>query len=119
VLVAPAWAYATATFSPQQPAASRDRAAAMMVPEQADAFKDQFAKATADLAQRDVTAQASTLEAGVEALGPSLASVVVVLRSTRSAPGQAPSRAVLALRVALTKKGERWLVVGVAPINAQ
>ena len=119
VQIATAMAEATGTFTPQQPAASGDRAAAMMVPEQADAFKDQFAKATADLAHRNVTAQASTLEAGVEAIGPSLASVVVVMRSTQTTPGQPPNRAVLALRVALTKKGDRWLVVGVSPINSR
>ncbi len=119
VQIATAMAEATATFTPQQPAASSDRAAAMMVPGQADAFKDQFAKATADLAQRNVTAQASTLEAGVEAIGPSLASVAVVLRSTQTAPGQPPSRTVLALRVALTKQGDRWLVAGVSPINSR
>jgi hypothetical protein len=119
VKIATAMAEATATFNPQNPAASRDRAAAMMVPDQADAFKDQFAKATADLAHRDITAQATTLEAGVEAIGPSLASVVVLLRSTRTSPGQPPSRTVLALRVALTKPGDRWLVAGVAPINSR
>ncbi|EUA43188.1 putative conserved transmembrane protein [Mycobacterium xenopi 3993] len=63
----------------------------MMVPERAAAFKDQFAKSTADLAQRNVTAQASTLSAGVEALGPSAASVAVVLRATQNT--RASSRA--------------------------
>lgn len=119
VRIATAMAEATATFNPQQPAASKDRAAALMVPEQADAFKDHVAKATADLAQRNITAQASTLEAGVEAIGPSAASVVVVMRSTQTAPEQPPSRAVLALRVALTRQGDRWLVVGVSPINSR
>jgi hypothetical protein len=119
VQIATAMAEATATFNPQQPAASRDRAAAMMVPDQADAFKDHFAKATADLAHRGVTAQATTLEAGVEAIGPSLASVVVVMRSTQTAPGQPPGHAVLALRVALTKQGDRWLVAGISPVNAR
>lgn len=119
VQIATAMAEATGTFTPQQPAASRDRAAAMMVPGQAEAFKDHFAKATADLAHRNVTAEASTIEAGIEALGSSLASVVVVMRSTQNAPGQPPSRAVLALRVALTKQGGHWLVVGVSPINSR
>ncbi|KAA8967509.1 hypothetical protein [Mycobacterium sp.] len=119
VQIATTMAEATATFNPHQPAASRDRAAAMMVPEQADAFKDQFAKATADLEHRDVTAQATTLEAGVEAIGPSLASVVVLLQATRTSPGQPPSHSVLALRVALTRQGDRWLVAGVSPINAR
>lgn len=119
VQIATAMAEATATFNPQQPAASRDRAAAMMVPDQAEKFKDQYAKATADLGQRNVAAQASTLEAGIEAIGPTLASVLVVMRSTQTEPGQQPSRTVLSLRVALTKQGDRWLVLGASPINSR
>jgi hypothetical protein len=119
VRIATGMAEATATFSPQDPTASVDRAAAMMVPEQATAFKDNFAKSTADLAHRDVSAQAQTLSAGVEAIGPSAASVAVILRETQNAPGQPPSRAVLALRVALTKRSDHWLVLEVSPINAR
>ncbi len=117
VRMATEMAEATATFAPQQPTASIDRAAAMMVPEQANAFKDNFTKATADLAHRNVTASASTLEAGVEAIGPSAAAVAVVLRATQNAPGQPPDNAVLALRIALTKKSDHWLVLDVSPLN--
>ncbi|HME74335.1 MAG TPA: hypothetical protein VKI00_01380 [Mycobacterium sp.] len=119
VRIATGMAEATATFSPQEPTASIDRAAAMMVPEQATAFKDNFAKATADLAHRNVTASASTLEAGVEAIGPSAAVVAVVLRATQNTPGQPPSNAVLALRITLSKQGDHWLVLDVSPINAR
>ena len=119
VRIATGMAEATATFSPQEPMASIDRAAAMMVPEQTTAFKDNFAKATADLAHQNITASASTLEAGVEAIGPSAAAVAVVLRATQNAPGQPPSNAVLALRVALTKQSDHWLVLDVSPINAR
>lgn len=119
VRIATAMAEATATFSPQDPGASVDRAAAMMVPEQASAFKDQFLKSTSDLAHRNVTAQGEMLAAGVEALGPSAASVAVILRGIQDTPGQPPSRAVLALRVSLTKKSGRWLVFDVSPINAR
>jgi len=119
VRIASGMAEATATFSPQQPTASLDRAAALMVPEQATAFKDQLAKATADLVHRNVSAEASMLEAGVEAIGPSAASVAVILRATQNAAGQPPSHAVLALRVALTKQSDHWLVLGVSPINAR
>jgi hypothetical protein len=119
VRIATGMAEATATFSPQEPAASVDRAAAMMVPEQATAFRDNFGKATADLAHRNVSASASTLEAGVEAIGPAAAAVAVVLRATQNAPGQPPSNAVLALRIALTKQSDHWLVLGVSPINAR
>jgi hypothetical protein len=119
VRIATGMAEATATFSPQEPTASIDRAAAMMVPEQATAFKDNFGKATADLAHRNVTASASTLEAGVEAIGPAAAAVAVVLRATQNAPGQPPSNALLALRIALNKQNDHWLVLDVSPINAR
>jgi hypothetical protein len=118
VRIATGMAEATATFSPQEPTASIDRAAAMMVPEQATAFKDNFTKATADLVHRNVTASASTLGAGVEAIGPSAAAVAVILRATQNAPGQPPNNAVLALRVALTRQSDHWLVFDVSPINA-
>ena len=119
VRIATGMAEATATFSPQEPTASIDRAADMMVPEQATAFKDNFGKATADLAHRNVSASASTLEAGVEAIGPAAAAVAVVLRATQNAPGQPPSNAVLALRIALTKQSDHWLVLDVSPLNAR
>jgi hypothetical protein len=91
----------------------------MMVPEQAGAFKEQYKKSSADLAQHNITAQAATLAAGVEALGPSAASVAVILRVTQSSPGQPASQAAPALRVTLTKKGGNWLVSDVTPINSR
>lgn len=109
----------TATFTPADPNSAIERAAAMMVPESAEAFKAQFGSATADLAKRNVTAEARTVSAGLEALGPSAASVAVLIRGTQSAPGQEPSTAVLGLRVALTKTDNAWKVVDVAPINSR
>lgn len=100
-------------------AAAVDRAAAMMVPEHAGGFKEQYAKSSADLARRGVTAQAATLAAGVEAIGPSAASVAVILRVSQSIPGQPTSQAARALRVTLTKRGSGWLVLDVTPINAR
>ena len=46
VRLATAVSEATATFSPQDPRSSIDRAAAMMAPEQADAFRANFGKST-------------------------------------------------------------------------
>jgi hypothetical protein len=117
VRIAIGMAEATATFSPQEPMAAIDRAAAVMVPEQGNTFRDQFGKATTDLARRNVTATASTMEAGLEAIGPAAASVAVILRATQNEPGQPTSNAVLALRVALTKQNDHWLVLGVSPLN--
>jgi len=112
-------AEATATFSPSNPNSSIDRAASLMVPERAEAFKAQFGSATADMAKRNMSAQALTVSAGLETLGPSSASVAVLMRGTQSAPGQEPSTAVLSLRVALSRESDRWMVVDVSPINSR
>jgi hypothetical protein len=113
--VAEAWA----TFSPQAPNASVDRAVALMTPERADAYKQELASVTKELASKNVSGQATTISAGVEAIGPAVASVAVVMRGTQSTPGRPPDVAVLALRVTLTKDTGRWLVADVAPINAR
>ncbi|ORJ60008.1 hypothetical protein [Mycobacterium simiae] len=119
VQVATGMAEAMASFTPAAPTSSIDRAAAMMVPERADSFKEQYQKSSADLAQRHVSAEASTLAAGIEAIGPTAASVAVILRVTQNVPGKPPSRAAPALRVTLTKRGSDWLVSDVLPINAR
>ncbi len=112
-------AEATATFTPAAPTAALDRAAALMAPERAEAFRNQFSSATADMAKRRVTADAKTISAGLEALTPTAATVAVLMRGTQAEPEQQPSSAVLALRVALSKQDGRWLVVDVIPINAR
>jgi hypothetical protein len=71
------------------------------------------------MAKRNVSAQARTISAGLEALGPSAASVAVLMRSVQTTPGQEPGAAVLALRVALSKQDDGWKVVDVAPINSR
>ena len=71
------------------------------------------------MAKRNVSAQAYTVSAGLEALGPSSASVAVLMRGTQSAPGQDPTSAVLALRVALSRQDGGWRVVDVAPISSR
>ena len=117
VQVAAGMAEAMASFTPGAPTSSIDRAAAMMVPEQAGAFREQYSKSSADLAQHNTTAQAATLAAGVEAIGPSAASVAVVLRVTQNTPGQPPTQAAPVLRVALAKRGSDWLVSDVVPVR--
>jgi hypothetical protein len=71
------------------------------------------------MAKRRITAEAKTISAGLETLAPSAATVAVLMRGTQTEPGQQPSSAVLALRVALSKQDGRWLVADVAPINAR
>ncbi|TFV57671.1 hypothetical protein E4P42_14860 [Mycobacterium sp. PS03-16] len=119
VRIASSVSEATATFTPQSPTASIDRAAAQMVPERAEAFKNEFAGVARQLTSRNVSAQASTVSAGVEALGPAAASVAVVLRGTQSVPGEPVDTAVLALRVTLSKADGRWLVDDVTPIHSR
>lgn len=111
-------AEATATFSPADPTSALDRAAAEMVPETAEAFRAQFGTTVADLAKRNVTAQARTVSAGLEALSPDAASVAVLVRATQNVPGQKASTAVLPLRVALSKQDDGWKVIDVSPITA-
>jgi hypothetical protein len=109
---------ALGSFAPGAPGNTIDRAAAMMVPEHAGAFKEQYQKSSADLAQHNGSAQATALAAGVEALGPTAASVAVILRVVQNVPGQPPSQAAPTLRVALTKRGGSWLVSDVVPVRA-
>ena len=110
---------ASATFTPQSPTASIDRAAALMAPERAEAFKSEFAGIAKELASKSVSAQASTISAGVEAIGPQAASVAVIMRGTQSVPGKPPDNAVLALRVTLSRDSGHWLVDDVTPINSR
>ncbi|SEH52269.1 hypothetical protein SAMN04489835_0920 [Mycolicibacterium rutilum] len=117
--IASSVAEASATFTPQNPTASIDRAAALMAPDRADAFKNEFTAVARDLTSRKVSAQASTVSAGIEAIGPSAASVAVILHGTQSAPGKPSDTAVLALRVTLTKTDGRWLVDDVSPIHSR
>ncbi|QEN12084.1 hypothetical protein ACRDU6_04790 [Mycolicibacterium sp. ELW1] len=119
VRIATAASEATATFTPADPMSSIDRAATFMAPDRADAFKNEFGKSTSDLAKKNISATAQTISAGLEALGPTAASVAVVMRGTQSQPGQQPSTAVLALRVSLAKQDGRWLVLDISPINAR
>jgi hypothetical protein len=108
---------ATATFSPQDPTSSINRAAALMGPEQAEAYKNAFAKTAEQLAAKNVSAQANTVSAGVEAISPDAASVAVVMRAIQTTPNAPPDRAILALRVTLSKQDSRWKVFDVSPIN--
>jgi hypothetical protein len=109
---------ASATFTPESPTASIDRATAMMSPQSAEAYRNEFANVAKDLTSKNISAQASTVSAGIEAIGPAAASVAVILRATQNAPGKPPDTAVLALRVQLSKTDGHWLVEGVSPIHA-
>jgi hypothetical protein len=117
--IASSVAEASATFTPQDPNASIDRATGLMTPERADAYRNEFASVAKELGSKNISGQASTISAGVEAIGPAAASVAVVMRGTQNAPGKPVDVAVLALRITLTKDSGKWLVVDVTPINAR
>jgi hypothetical protein len=117
--IASSVAEASATFTPQSPTSSIDRATGMMSPASSERFRNEFASVAKDLASRNVSAQASTVSVGVEAIGPEVASVAVILRGTQSSPGTPADTAVLALRVALSKSDGRWLVEDVSPIHSR
>jgi hypothetical protein len=110
---------ASATFTPQSPTASLDRVTAMMSAKSAEAFKREFANVANDLTSKNISAQASTVSAGIEAIGPDAASVAVVMRATQSSPGKPTDTAVLALRVQLSKADGRWVVDDVSPIHSR
>jgi hypothetical protein len=110
---------ASATFTPQSPTASIDRVTGLMSPKSAETYKNEFATVARDLTGRNVSAQASTVSAGVEAIGPTAAAVAVIMRGTQNVPGKPPDTAVLALRVTLSKQDGRWLVDDVSPIHSR
>jgi hypothetical protein len=117
--IASSAAEASATFSPQSPTSSRDRVVAMMTQRGADSYRNEFDSMAKDLASKNLTVSATTVSAGVEAIGPNAAVVAVVMRGTQNAPGKPPVVVALPLRVALTKDGGRWLVDDLSPINSR
>jgi hypothetical protein len=117
--IASSVAEASATFAPSSPTAAIDRAKALMTPDRAAKYQNEFAAVAKQLTSKNVSAQASTISAGVEAIGPQNASVAVMMRGTQSVPGKPPDVAVLALRITLSKDGDRWLVDDVSPINSR
>ena len=117
--IASSVAEASATFTPQSPTAAIDRAAEMMSPQRAEKYKNEFAAVAKVLTSKNVTANATTISAGVEAIGPNAASVAVIMRGTQNVPDKPPDTAVLALRITLSKDGGRWLVDDVTPINSR
>lgn len=119
VKTAVAMAEAAATVSPANPDASIEKAAAFMVPDRVNAFRESIGRTATEMANRNVAVQAQTLSAGVEALGPSAARVAVVLRSVQTVANQQVKQAVVPVRVTLTKRGGQWMVLEMSPIHAR
>ncbi|HEX7321713.1 MAG TPA: hypothetical protein VF299_02085 [Mycobacterium sp.] len=119
VQIAAAMAEAAATVSPTNPNESIDRAAAMMAPDRVTAFKEKIGHTVTEMAEHLITVQAQPLSAGVEAIGPAAAGVAVLLRSTQTAADQQSRRTVAAVRVLLTKRDGRWMVLEISPIHVR
>ena len=111
------FAESTMTYSPAEPTAGIDRAAALMEPEQADKFKSSYGNEAKKQAAQNISAQAQTISAGVSAISPDSAVVAVVVGATRTQPGKPQERAVVGLQVALSDKGGEWRVVDLVPIS--
>lgn len=117
--IASSAAEASATFTPQSPSANVDRLTAMMTSRGADGFRGEFDAMAKDLTGKGLTVQATTVSAGVEAIGPENAVVAVVMRGTQNGPGRQPATVPLPLRVSLVKQDGRWLVDDLSPINSR
>ncbi|MEB3020236.1 hypothetical protein [[Mycobacterium] crassicus] len=112
-------AEAAATVSPANPDASIEKAAAFMVPDRVNAFRESIGRTATEMANRNIAVEAQSLSAGVEALGPSAARVAVVLRSTQTVANQQVKQSVVPVRVTLTKRGDQWMVLEMSPIHAR
>ncbi|RVT29010.1 hypothetical protein, partial [Escherichia coli] len=86
--IASSVAEASATFTPQDPDASINRATGLMTPERAEVYRRDFSTVARELTSKNISGQAETISAGVEAIGPAVASVSVVMRGTQNAPGK-------------------------------
>jgi hypothetical protein len=117
VRIATAMAEATSSFSPLDPNASLNRAAALMAPGQFNAFKQRYSKATAAMAKNMVSADVEFVAAGVEGINQSAARVAVLMRGTQSRPDIDAHHTVIALQVLLAKEKGRWLVIDALPIH--
>lgn len=117
--IASSAAEASATFNPQTPDTSRDRLVGLMTQRGADAYRTEFDAMSRDLASKSLTVSATTVSAGVEAIGPYDAVVAVIMRGTQNAPGKQPVVVTLPLRVTLAKDGGHWLVDALAPISSR
>lgn len=119
VRIATAMAEAASSFSPLDPNASLDRAAALMAPGRVTAFKQRYNKATAAMAKNMVTAEVEFVAVGVEGINQSAARVAVLMRGTQSRPDIDARHTVIALQVLLAKEKGRWLVIDALPIQRQ
>ena len=117
--IASSAAEASATFNPQSPNVAMDRLIPMMTKPGADGFRGEFDAMAKDLASKNLSVSASTVSAGVEAIGPGDAVVAVIMHGTQNAPGKQSVTVALPLRVTLTKDGGRWLVSDLSPINSR
>lgn len=117
--IASSAAEAYATFSAQSPTTSRERLIPLMTIDGAQRYSAELDAVAKDYGSKNISVSATTVTAGVEAIGPQDAIVDVVMRGTQSVPGKPPTVVPLPLRVGLTKDDAgRWLVTDLSPINS-
>jgi ABC-type transporter MlaC component len=88
-----------------------------MEPEQAEKFKASYGKEAANQAAQNISAQAQTISAGVNAISSDSAIVAVVMRATRQEPGKPQGRVIVGVQVALSKADGEWRVLDLIPIS--
>jgi hypothetical protein len=115
--IAVKFAESTMTYSPADPHGGIDRAAALMEQEQAEKFKATYGQEAAKQAAQNISAQAQTISAGVNAISSDNAIVAVVMRATRQVPGQPQARVIVGVQVALSIADKQWRVVDLIPIS--
>ncbi|MFZ0834783.1 MAG: hypothetical protein WAM92_17265 [Mycobacterium sp.] len=117
VQVSVKFAESTMTYSPAEPTAGIDRAAALMNPEQAEKFRASYGNEAKKQTSQNISAQARTISAGVSAISAGSAVVAVVVGATREQPGKPQERVVVGLQVALSDKTGEWRVVDLVPLS--
>lgn len=117
VHIAVRFAESTMTYSPAEPTASIDRAADLMPPDLAEKFKAGYGDAAKKQTAQNISAQAQTISAGVNAISPDSAIVALVLRATRQQPGKPQEKVNVGFQVALGKKDGDWRVLDLIPIS--
>ncbi|MDT5095366.1 MAG: hypothetical protein QOH60_4729 [Mycobacterium sp.] len=112
------FAESTMTYSPAEPVAAIDRAADMMDPEDAKKLKAAYEPEMKKQAAQNISSQAQTISAGLNPpISADTAIVAVVMRATRQQPGKPQEQAVVGFEVALTKRGDQWLVANLIPLS--
>ncbi|HZQ32010.1 MAG TPA: hypothetical protein VFB19_09765 [Mycobacterium sp.] len=117
VHIAVKFAESTMTYSPAAPTAAIDRAADLMSPDDAEKFKTSYGEEAKKQTAQNISAEAQTISAGVNAISSDNAIVALVLRATRQQPGKPQESATVGFQVALARKDGNWRVLDLIPVS--